>query len=504
MNNSFATLLIDPEGINICIFEVDNSKVAFIRNISVKVSDQRDHKHIQKALRDIKNTNTDLPTKLFAVWPEYKTLTTVLTDVSGLSDKEITQKVKDKYSLTNQEIEAIYYNIDDQRTQVTVYPTETKDLYLKYSQELNMEFLGFAPVVLGMEKFAKEKEALIALKTTDQYVLAAVKDSAVYYTETVNSPDPVELVTRVSKAIEFIQNKKEYGLNIKKVALIGFPKTPEIKLPSKITLSRKPITIKNLTDNTKSLYLDSIISARLVVKDLPQETAHENSEEETKEESSSTKTSAHQLLEEKDKTAMSEEYTNENENEDTLRRLNDSRDYRYYDEETTSWKAWLVGVIIILVVLFLVVGVLARAGYLPFNVPFFSPAVVSQTTITPTPTPAPIIQATPTPIESSPSANVKKDEFSVQVQNGSGKAGAAGVVSNALDSADFDTVSATNAPTEDYTATEIYNVGKASDDFIKALIAELKTAGYTATDKGSKLPTDVKTSADVVVILGAK
>jgi len=170
MNNSFATLLIDPEGINICIFEVDNSKVAFIRNISVKVSDQRDHKHIQKALRYIKNTNTDLPTKLFAVWPEYKTLTTVLTDVSGLSDKEITQKVKDKYSLTNQEIEAIHYNIDDQRTQVTVYPTETKDLYLKYSQELNMEFLGFAPVVLGMEKFAKEKEALIALKTTDQYV----------------------------------------------------------------------------------------------------------------------------------------------------------------------------------------------------------------------------------------------------------------------------------------------------------------------------------------------
>jgi len=73
-----------------------------------------------------------------------------------------------------------------------------------------------------------------------------------------------------------------------------------------------------------------------------------------------------------------------------------------------------------------------------------------------------------------------------------------------LDSAYFDTVSATNAPTEDYTATEIYNVGKASDDFIKALIAELKTAGYTATDKGSKLPTDVKTSADVVVILGAK
>jgi len=85
-------------------------------------------------------------------------------------------------------------------------------------------------------------------------MLAAVKDSAVYYTETVNSPDPVELVTRVSKAIEFIQNKKEYGLNIKKVALIGFPKTPEIKLPSKITLSRKPITIKNLTDNTKSRY----------------------------------------------------------------------------------------------------------------------------------------------------------------------------------------------------------------------------------------------------------
>ncbi len=505
MNNRFATLLIDPEWIKICIFEIDGSKVAFIKNISEKLSDQRDHKHIQKVLRDIKNANSDLPNRLFAVWPEYKTLTTVLTDVSGLSDKEITQRVKDKYSLTSQEIEATHYNIDDERTQVTVYPIETKNLYLKYAQELNMEFLGFAPVVLGMEKFAKEREALIALKTADQYILAAVKDSAVYYTETVNSPDPVELVTRLSKAIEFVHNKKEYELNIKKVALIGFPKTPEIKLPSKISLTRKPITIKNLTVDSKSLYLDSIISARLVVKDLPQETAHENKEEEKeKEESSSTKTSAHQLLEDKDKTAMSEEYTNENENEDTLRRLNDSRDYRYYDEETTSWKAWLVGVIIILVVLFLVVGVLARAGYLPFNVPFFSPAVVSQTTLTPTPTPAPIIQSTPTPVESSPSATVKKDEFSVQVQNGSGKAGAAGVVSKALDSAGFDTISATNAPTEDYTSTEIYNVGKASDDFIQALIAELKTAGYTGTDQGSKLPTDVKTSADVVVILGAK
>ena len=334
----------------------------------------------------------------------------------------------------------------------------------------------------------------------------AVKDSGIYYTETVNSPDPVEFVSRVTKAFEFVRNKKEFQLEITKLTLIGFPKSPEIKLGSKISIIRKTLTIKNLTADSKALYLDSILSARLVVKDLPQEIAHENAEEnlESISDSSEENTPAYQIKEEKN--AMPEEYSKENENEDTLRRLNDSRDYKYYDEETTSWKAWLVGVVIILIVLFLVVGVLARAGYLPFNVPFFSPSLTSEKsdTLTPTPTPQPIVQATPTPAESSPSANVKKDEFSVQVQNGSGKAGAAGVVSKALSDAKFDTVSATNAPTEDYTSTEIYNVGKASSDFISVLIAELKKAGYSASDKGSTLPTGVKTTADVVVILGAK
>lgn len=505
MEKQFATLLIDHDGISLSIFEADGDKVAFIKNISEKITDPRDHKLIHKTLRDISNNNSDLPKDLFAVWPEFKTLTTVLENTQGLSDDDIAKAVKEKYSLTSQDILTVNKSINDQRSQVTVFPTETRDLYLKYSQELKMNFLGFAPVVLGMQNFSREENALLALKTSNQYILCAVIDGGVYYTETVNSPEPIEFITRLSKAIDFIQSKKDNAVSVKKVILIGFPKSPEIKLPAKISVIRKPLTVRNLTGESKAVYLDSVLSARLVVKDLPQENVNKSNNEEDQDTSSSQQSSAQQLLEAKDKTAMSEEYTTENENEDTLRRLNDSRDYRYYDEETTSWKAWLVGVIIILVVLFLVVGVLARAGYLPFNVPFFSPETSSQNVvISPTPTPQPIVQATPTPIESSPSANVKKDEFTVQVQNGSGKAGAAGVVTKALDDDGYDTVSATNAPTEDYATTEIYNVGKASDDFVKSLIADLKTAGYTATDKGSKLPADVKTSADVLVILGTK
>ena len=504
MEKQFANLLIDHEGISLSIFEVDGDKVAFIKNISEKITDPRDHKIIHKTLRDIYNSNPNLPKNLFAVWPEFKTLTTVLDHTQGLSDDDIAKSVKEKYSLTSQDISIVNSPIDETRSQVTVFPTETNDLYHKYAQELKMNFLGFAPVVLGMQNFSKEESALLALKTANQYILCAIKKGGVYYTETVNSPEPVEFVTRASKAIEFIESKKDYDISIKKLILIGFPKTPEIKLPSKISVVRKPISVKNLTGESKTVYLDSVLSARLVVKDLPQESVHESNKEDVQEASSAEQSSAQQLLKVKDNTAMSEEYTTENENEDTLRRLNDSRDYRYYDEETTSWKAWLVGVIIILVVLFLVIGVLARAGYLPFNVPFFTPETATQVVTSPTPTPQPIVQATPTPVESSPSASVKKDEFTVQVQNGSGKAGAAGVVTKALDSSDYDTVSATNAPTEDYVATEIYNIGKASDDFIKSLIIDLKAAGYSATDKGSKLPADVKTSADVLVILGAK
>lgn len=507
MVNNFATLLINNEELSLVVFKPSKEKVELVKAIKEKIADPRDHKLIQKTLHNIRTQNSDLPDKLFAVWPEYKTLTGVFSGISNLTEHEIAQKVKDKYSLTSQEVEANYQPIDDENSQVTVYPSETKDLYLKYAKELQMEFQGFVPVVLGMEKFAQEKKGIIALKLPEQYIIAAVKDSGIYYTETVSSPDPVEFVTRLTKAIDFVRNKKEYQIEVSKVTLIGFPKSPEIKLPSKITVTRKPISVNNLTAESKSLYLDSILSARLVVKNLPQEPVHENEEENPKDkdlESSEDKTPAHQLLEEKEKTAMPEEYTNENESEDTLRRLNDSRDYRYYDEETTSWKAWLVGVIIILVVLFLVVGVLARAGYLPFNVPFFSPGVTTETNLTPTPTPAPIVQATPTPVEASPSATVKKSEFTVQVQNGSGKAGAAGQVSKSLDDSDYDTVSPTNAPTEDYTSTEIYNVGKASNDFIAALIADLKKAGYSASDKGTTLPSGVKTSADVLVILGAK
>lgn len=508
MSSNFATLLISNEEISLLVFKPSGSKVIFEKAVSEKISDPRDHKQIQKTLNNIRTKNPDLPKHFFAVWPEYKTLTGVFKSVNKLSQDEIIAKVKEKYSLTSQDIEIVTEPVGDADLQVTVFPSETRALYQKYAKDLQMEFLGFAPVVVGMEKFANTASAFLALKTSQHYVIAAVNSSGVFYSETINSPDPLELVTRLSKAIDFVQNKEDLRLKITKVILIGFPKNPEIKLPAKISVIRKPIIVENLTGDDKSLYLESILSARLVVKNLPQESVLENNKEEkdSKESGSEPEPSAHQELEEKEDKKMSEEYTNENENEDTLRRLNDSRDYRYYDEETTSWKAWLVGVIIILIVLFLVIGVLARAGYLPFNVPFFSPASTAET-VTPTPTPAPIqqtvVQPTAAPAATS-SASVKKDEFTVQVLNGSGKAGAAGTVSKSLDEAKYDTITPTNAPTEDYTSTQVYNVGKASGDFLTALIADLKKAGYTATDSGTKLPADVKSTADVVVILGSK
>ena len=160
MSKQFATLLIDRDEILLSVFEPEGEKVSYTKSISVKISNPKDHKFIQKSLRELRANNPDLPDKFFAVWPEYKTLTGVFSGITGLSDEQISQKVKEKYSLNSQDVEIKYQSIDEQNTQVTVFPAETKELYLKYSKELMMEFLGFAPVVLALEQFAKEKNQL--------------------------------------------------------------------------------------------------------------------------------------------------------------------------------------------------------------------------------------------------------------------------------------------------------------------------------------------------------
>jgi hypothetical protein len=149
----------------------------------------------------------------------------------------------------------------------------------------------------------------------------------------------------------------------------------------------------------------------------------------------------------------------------------------------------------------LVIGALIVGGY------FFLQSRKTQPEEKPTPTTAPIVSP-----EASPSASVEDGkestqsateselaEYAVQVLNGSGISGEAGVVKDLLVEAGFKDVATGNADSYDYTSTEV----QVKKDVPNSVFTAIKDAlsDYVVTE-GNALSDNAK--YDVVVIVGSE
>ncbi len=152
----------------------------------------------------------------------------------------------------------------------------------------------------------------------------------------------------------------------------------------------------------------------------------------------------------------------------------------------------LIGKKTLLIALFVAALVsLLVGGVLRFrtNVP-----LLTEETFQPTPTPA----ATEEP-EASPSAEVSLADYNVQILNGSGVAGEAGVVEDLLLDAGFEDIETGNASSYDYTDTEV----QVKEGTPKAVFEAIEEAlgDYTVVE-GDSLDED--SDFDVIVVVGER
>lgn len=122
---------------------------------------------------------------------------------------------------------------------------------------------------------------------------------------------------------------------------------------------------------------------------------------------------------------------------------------------------------------------------------------------TPTPTPKPTGKVTPTPAKGTPTptttSGLERSNLDVAVLNGSGEAGAATKVSDALKKLGYNVVSFGNADNFDYETTEI-QVKSTKKSYLDRLKTDLSDS-YTITSATADY---TGTSADAVVIVGKK
>jgi hypothetical protein len=151
-----------------------------------------------------------------------------------------------------------------------------------------------------------------------------------------------------------------------------------------------------------------------------------------------------------------------------------------------------VGVkIAILVVLLLLIG--GVAWYLlSSDNPFSSSA------ITPTPTAA-VVNEMPTEAPSPTPMTVSKDQLKVQVLNGTGIPGEAGLLQKAMQDLGFTSIDTGNADTKDYTKTEVSYSSNVSDDVRAEVSAKLQSM-YTTVMVSDVVPSGV----DIKVITGTR
>ena len=122
---------------------------------------------------------------------------------------------------------------------------------------------------------------------------------------------------------------------------------------------------------------------------------------------------------------------------------------------------------------------------------------------TPTTTPKPTGKVTPTPANGTPTptttSGLERSNLDVAVLNGSGEAGAATKVSDALKKLGYNVVSFGNADNFDYETTEI-QVKSTKKSYLDRLKTDLSDS-YTITSATADY---TGTSADAVVIVGKK
>jgi|GEM_PF-1877033 len=146
------------------------------------------------------------------------------------------------------------------------------------------------------------------------------------------------------------------------------------------------------------------------------------------------------------------------------------------------WKVIVGAVVVVLI---------GAGGYLYYQSSqkkLANPPTTTAVTVTQKPS------ASPTP------ENVKKDAYSIEVQNGSGIAGEAGRAQSLLEDEDFVIDSTGNADNYDYTKTVI----QAKKDVSKAWTDQLKEVLKGKYEVKSRVETldDTDSDSDVVVIIG--
>lgn len=125
-------------------------------------------------------------------------------------------------------------------------------------------------------------------------------------------------------------------------------------------------------------------------------------------------------------------------------------------------------------------------------------------TDSPETSPSPVVESLPSPtpaLEASPSAAINLDEYKVQILNGSGVAGEAGVVEGILVDAGFSDLDTGNAANYDYTDTEV-SLKSTTTEAVFTAIASALESDYTVV----KLQTPLTDSSDydVVITIGTK
>lgn len=145
-------------------------------------------------------------------------------------------------------------------------------------------------------------------------------------------------------------------------------------------------------------------------------------------------------------------------------------------------------------IIFVVVALVLAGGYLYYQSSQKKLATPpKETMVSLSPTQEPIV---PTPT----AEEFEIDQYKIEVQNGSGVAGRAAKVKDALEEAGFIVDKTGNADTSDFEKSIIYAPSDINSGFL-AKLKELISETYELESKESDV-SDIKTLSDIVIIIG--
>lgn len=157
-----------------------------------------------------------------------------------------------------------------------------------------------------------------------------------------------------------------------------------------------------------------------------------------------------------------------------------------YQDRSSSGVMWII------VLTALLVGALA-GGFITY---FSGLARLENPQVTPTPVATEMPSTTPTPAAQT---ELKREDLTVQILNGSGVAGAAGQAKAALEKLGYKNVQTGNASASDFAETEVA-ILKAKENYFELVKKDLEDSDYTVSATAKTAPTTSK--FDVVITLG--